>query len=156
MQIDRQNRQIISAHSGVKKQHPSYMDFARRPSHGTLFGSQFSRIRQTQKQAQNDVVFCIPKAARCAVFRPAIRSISAQSVKEHIPALPVAGSCYPGAIFSGWFLAFGRQNEAEKEEGKIKRPATSGDEARSRLVFLCAGRVGRVQGFRFWRSFLLL
>lgn len=42
----------------------------------------------------------------------------------------------------------------KEREGKIKRPATSGDEARSRFVFLCAWRVGRVQDFRFCPAFL--
>lgn len=63
-------------------------------------------------------------------------------------------TCHPIGSASGVRRGVCGSKNMKEREGKIKRPATSGDEARSRFVFLCAWRVGRVQGFGFCARFL--
>lgn len=63
-------------------------------------------------------------------------------------------TCHPIGSASGVRRGVCRSKNMKEREGKIKRPATSGDEARSRFAFWCAGWVGRVQGFGFCARFL--
>lgn len=63
-------------------------------------------------------------------------------------------TCHPIESASGVRRRVCGSKNMKEREGKIKRPATSGDEARSRFVFLCAGWVGRVQGFGLYAASL--
>ncbi|WP_199897857.1 hypothetical protein [Acetobacter papayae] len=63
-------------------------------------------------------------------------------------------ACHPIGSGSGTRLELGGSGNMQEKEGKIKHPATSGDKARSRFVFWCAGSVGRVQGFGLCAAFL--
>lgn len=63
-------------------------------------------------------------------------------------------TCHPIGSASGVRRGVRGSKNMKEREGKIKRPATSGDEAQSRLAFWCAGWVGRVQGFGLYAAFL--